>query len=502
MATVRRFVIVLFGTVALIIAGSIAAGPTSETLAGAWSFDVIRRGVVRTDGLALADDRLTLDPATQQGTFTSAPLQADFEFIALGATWAGEAAPALEVRVSADGQAWSPWSVLPFDPEHRPSESAKNSQPANGTNLLFAQGRFAQLRLTLTRTPDGAAPVIRGLTVTYLDTRRGPSADSSQTQKAAGLSAQTIPGDPWIIPRAGWGADESYRFDTDGSERWPREYRLPQKFFLHHTATSNSIPDPAAAVRAVYYYHAVTRGWGDIGYNFVVDHQGRVYEGRAGGEQGRALVVGGHVFGYNYGSVGIATLGNFQEIGYPPAAEAAVTSLLAARANRYGVHPLQGGFFVDRWWPNNILGHRDAGSRYGPTECPGDAHYARLPAIRQTSWSKLLALDPWVSVPPLPSPLVGQQSFSVDASPAVTRIDLYVDGVYWGTDPTRPFSIILTSAGLAPGRHIARVTAYTDAGRSAVQEQPFDVAPPATPTATPTPRPPLRARLWLPTLTR
>ncbi|MCZ7573157.1 MAG: peptidoglycan recognition protein family protein [Ardenticatenaceae bacterium] len=493
MRTRLRFAIVLCLAVLATATRSTTAGPSSETLAATWSFDSITARSRQLTGLTLSSQRLALDPTAERGQLISAPLSADFEFIALGATWAEGAEPMLEVRVSADGKGWSAWEALPLDADHR-----SDGHPANGTDLLFTQGRFAQLRLTLTRTPAATAPAVRDLTLTYLDTRRGPAAD-----EAARLSTQSLPGEPPIIARAGWGADESYRFNPDGSERWPREYRLPQKFFLHHTATSNTILDPAAAVRAVYYYHAVTRGWGDIGYHFVIDQQGRIYEGRAGGEQGRALVVGGHTYGYNYGSVGVATLGNFQETAYPAAAEASLTSLLAARANRYGVHPLEGGFFVDRWWPNNILGHRDAGSEYGPTECPGDGLYYRLPTVRQTTWNKLLTLDPWVSVPSLPNPLVGQQTFGVDASPAVTRIDLHVDGVYWGTDPTRPFSIILTSAGLAPGRHVARVTAYTEAGRSAVQEQSFDVAPPTpTPTATSTPGvpPPPRAHLWLPML--
>ena len=62
---------------------------------------------------------------------------------------------------------------------------------------------------------------------------------------------------------------------------------------IHHTATQNQKADPAATVRAIY--HTVTQGWGDIGYNFLVDWHGNVYEGRCGG----ANVVGGHLLQYN-----------------------------------------------------------------------------------------------------------------------------------------------------------------------------------------------------------
>ena len=76
-----------------------------------------------------------------------------------------------------------------------------------------------------------------------------------------------------IISRAAWGADENLM-------TWTPEYRTVRKFVVHHTATSNGDLDPAATVRAIYYYHAVTRGWGDIGYNYLIDAQGRIYEGR------------------------------------------------------------------------------------------------------------------------------------------------------------------------------------------------------------------------------
>ena len=71
---------------------------------------------------------------------------------------------------------------------------------------------------------------------------------------------------PSVISRAGWGADEALRFDASGNELWPPEFHPTQKLIVHHTAGQNGDPNPAATIRAIYYYHAVTRGWGDIGY--------------------------------------------------------------------------------------------------------------------------------------------------------------------------------------------------------------------------------------------
>lgn len=369
----------------------IGKSPTTQeprqTLAGVWTFNATSLENARVEGLDLSGDTIALAPASGRGELLSPTLAADFEFIALGATWDGDAEPQLEVRVSQDGQQWGPWLPLPVDADHRPE-----GQPADGSELLIAQGRFAQLRVVFVRGLNGSAPEISGLELHYLDTRAGPTAE-----EAASVSVQSVPGDPPIIPRSGWGADERLRFRSDGSEIWPRLYRTPKKFFIHHTATSNNISDPAAVVRAVYYYHAVTRGWGDIGYHFLVDHQGRIYEGRYGGEQNLQLPAGGHVYGYNYSSdgmlVGISVLGNFQEIPVPAPVEASVTNLLAARAARYGIAPQGSGYYIDRWF-NNIAGHRDAGSQFGSTTCPGNYLYDRLPAIRQTTADKLKPPEP------------------------------------------------------------------------------------------------------------
>src|SRR3979409_1788817 len=112
---------------------------------------------------------------------------------------------------------------------------------------------------------------------------------------------------PPVTSRAGWGCNESYM-------NWTPEFYPVQKLICHHTATTNNDPDPAATVRSIYYYHAVTQTWGDIGYNFLVDEKGTIYEGRYSGSttgenatgQG---VTGAHAYQFNAGTVGIAFLG-------------------------------------------------------------------------------------------------------------------------------------------------------------------------------------------------
>jgi hypothetical protein len=199
---------------------------------------------------------------------------------------------------------------------------------------------------------------------------------------------------PAVIPRAGWGADESLRFDSTGKEIWPPAFYPVQKVIVHHTATQNSDPDPAATIRSIYYYHAVTQGWGDIGYNFLIDEAGNVYEGRysrqyAPGESPTGQdpngngVTAAHAQGYNSGTVGIALLGTLTNQDATPAARSALERLTAWIDSSHGIDPQGSALYtnpvsgVQATFPN-IAGHRDVAA----TECPGGSFYAALPTIR------------------------------------------------------------------------------------------------------------------------
>lgn len=168
------------------------------------------------------------------------------------------------------------------------------------------------------------------------------------------------------------------RVDTDDNGNpllWPLEYPVKvKKIIIHHTATTGTISDEEASMRAVYYYHAVTRGWGDIGYNYIVGPDGTVFEGRAGGDG----VVAGHAQGYNTGSVGIALLGDYQSNPLPAPMMKSLEGLIYEKAELWNIDPNGAGKFRGEVI-NNILGHRDVGS----TACPGTYTYDDLAGIRE-----------------------------------------------------------------------------------------------------------------------
>jgi len=351
---------------------------------------------------------------------TTEVVETEFPFMALGARWQADGPGSeplqLEVRTSRDGETWSRWIGL--EPDNgdwkeppRPDE--------HWTQLLVTRGEFVQLRAS---TPAEAARSVRRVTLHYMNADKGPAAPT--------LSMQAGAGDLRIISRAGWGADESLRFDSHGEEIWPPEYTDPRAQIVHHTVTANAPADPASVVRAIYYYHAVTRGWGDIGYNFLVDHRGNVYEGRFGGERGDRIVRGGHALQFNANTIGVAVLGTFTEAQQVPrpAAINGLVSILASKGLRFDIEPFAPVRLVDSSFPYSILGHRDV--LPGHTVCPGDGLYARLGHVR-TEVKRMMDQAPpaTASRPPLATATATatRRLQTVTPSPTVTPAPTWTD---------------------------------------------------------------------------
>lgn len=325
--------------------------------------------------LVASEAGLTLAPGASEGSYLSPEKLADFPFNALGALWRVDkpqgTSLALEIRARRQGQEWSAWAPM-VEVDQLRGLDAPAVQP------VMLAGTFIQYRVTLSTSDPSRRPQLRQMTIIYLDSTSGPNLAQARASAIAGPATNAVPRPP-IIPRAGWGANESYRY-YQGREVWPPQYVFPTKIVAHHTVTRNDDDNPVATVRAIYYYHAVTLGWGDVGYNYLVDRFGNIYEGRYGGER----VVGGHIQRYNPGSIGIGALGTYLEENPPPPLESGLISLYAWAAFRYGIEPRGSSFFVDRELPN-LMGHRDALN----TSCPGDRLYARLSDHRAAAWARL-----------------------------------------------------------------------------------------------------------------
>ncbi|MFH1030203.1 MAG: N-acetylmuramoyl-L-alanine amidase [bacterium] len=224
-----------------------------------------------------------------------------------------------------------------------------------------------------------------------------------------------------IIPRAGWGADEVLRFKNN-EPVWTEEYADIKKIIIHHTAGSTGADNPMNTINAVYKWHARNMKWGDVGYNYLIDPSGAIYEGRYGGDG----VIGAHAYddsreiGWNSGTIGISILGTYGgwvsepkqgyylenpkiypagrvknerlqngkwqiylEDGLSPQAEDSLTSLLAVKSLDFGFKPSGTSDFNNKDLPN-IVGHRDVDY----TACPGDILYNQMSSLRQRAQKK------------------------------------------------------------------------------------------------------------------
>ena len=290
------------------------------------------------------------------GTRTLAAAQSPVHFNMLALHWIGSGAVSYRVRRLHGG--WTSWATADAD-----------VAPDGGT------GRWHDGNLDWTAAADGVQFRPHG------GVRRLRSYELWSRVTSEPPRSVSAAGTPAIVTRAGWGADEKI------VRAKPSLAPADRLAIVHHTAGTNTYtPSQAAAiVRGIEVYHVKGNGWNDIGYNFLVDRFGTVYEGRGGGTEKN--VIGAHSEGFNAGTVGVALIGNYAQATPPKAQQDALVNLLAWRLDVAHVDPLStvvytsGGNFKFKSGKNVTLraisGHRDT----GPSECPGTGTYVLLPAV-------------------------------------------------------------------------------------------------------------------------
>jgi hypothetical protein len=322
-------------------------------------------------------------------------------------------AAALQVRAFDGG--WTPWQTLAVDDEQDPTLRESNL-------VLF---------------PHAVGAVQFRGAVADADVHPIRVSDAPVTFQVASNGIVTT---PRILMRAQWGADESLRVRSDAPSsssssagpsdvsgergdtapssreqdclnavnnypqefkasapvtqnaqgqylRWPLQYSPSVKLIaVHHTADQVT-GDPRSGVermRAIYQYHAQIRGWGDIGYHYVIDETGQIYEGRAGGDS----VVGGHAYCSNVGTIGVAMMGNFDIETAPQAQIHSLQWLLQTLEQKYHIDPVRNVAFHGKSLPP-IVGHRQLVS----TACPGLNLWQVLDQIRSNVAKGLVNAD-------------------------------------------------------------------------------------------------------------
>jgi hypothetical protein len=302
--------------------------------------------------------------AAGSGWHTTRVFEAPKRFDLIGLGWTRGSRVQAQVRARRRGGRWTRWAALHDAGDHGPDAA----RGAAGTDPVWT-GAADEFQLRL----KGRA---RGLRARFV--RSGPAARAARASRRPRQA-----GAPPIITRSEWGGDSV-------TPRSGPAYGQVQIAFVHHTVNANGYgpEDSAAIVLGIARYHRDYNGWNDIGYNFLVDQYGQIFEGRAGGID--QAIVGAQAQGFNSVSTGVACIGTFMTVAPPVAALDAIAHVVGWKLSLHGI-PVDGTVTVTsaggetNRYPagtpvtfQRVSGHRDGNA----TSCPGDVLYSQMPELR------------------------------------------------------------------------------------------------------------------------
>src|SRR4051812_16340318 len=348
-------------------------------------------------------------------------------FTLVGAAWRTGTLPAaatVQVRTRHSGH-WSSWSPL-STPDEGPDDGSQDARAAAAQHrtatepLWVGSADGVQARVVTA----GASPATLPSDLHVVLVNGGSSsADASPgPARPFGASmAEAAQAQPTIYTRSQWGADESLR--KRACPKGPDYSSTIKMGFVHHTDgpngyTAGQVP---SILRSIYAYHVESNGWCDIGYNFLVDRFGRIWEGRYGGIT--KAVIGAHTGGFNNNSFGVSMIGTYTSVSPSAALLSGVERVFAWKLGMYYRDPtakttlVAASFAGSRYAKgttvtfNTVSGHRDADT----TTCPGSAGYAKLPAIRTAVKSLIGAGFVAPSVSPASVRMLSGHGFAIRA---------------------------------------------------------------------------------------
>ncbi len=349
-----------------------------------------------------AIETITVNPNENQlQSITS--LEAPFDFNAVVPSWlpSGESVE-IELRTSRDGLNWSEWHHIQAHEDWNLPDAAEDAEvvgdmivvPEADSTHLFIQYEIHSENSTLPSQ----------LSFTFINTTEGPTTEEMLKQQQQ-MDAQTLTSAtdgyprPTVVSRGVWCI-----YDTcDDTE--DLEYAPATHLIVHHTVSSNDNVNWADTMRAIYIYHRDNQEWGDIGYNYLIDRNGVIYEGHMNEDYLNLDVVGIHAGGANTGSMGTALMGTFTNAAEYPVTGVPPYAMLNALANLFAwkadqrdieIYDASGMVNLGHGLPH-IMGHRDV---YGGTNtlCPGGNAQDLLPWLRKEVVTRMGQVSPYTFV--------------------------------------------------------------------------------------------------------
>ncbi len=284
-------------------------------------------------------------------------------FLAVNLEWrSSEEMPADKVRIQIQKEDHSePW-ISPGVDEH-----TGDGKTHFFSNMLFLEPdvRWIQIRIQIDQPWD--ADIIDSLILHLFDPGpSNPDLDFGLVPEVRNDACNCPP--PSLVDRAQWCPDGTC-FPHPSPEPV-----FPSHLIIHHSAGSNSSSDWAAVVRSIWNFHVNGNGWSDIGYNWLVDPDGKIYIGRGDG------ILGAHFCGKNTNTLGTCVMGDFTVVTPTDPALAALADLYAWKACEEEIDPLESSFHpASNAVIPNISGHRQSCN----TSCPGNAFFPMLPQVRE-----------------------------------------------------------------------------------------------------------------------
>src|SRR3954471_7000715 len=381
----------------------------------------------------VADVALSPLPAVH-GVVADTGAQTTKPFTLVGAAWHAGSLPksvTIQLRTRQGGH-WSSWSPLSA-PDEGPDDGSQDARAAAARHLTATDplwvGPSDGVQARVVTAGGKGASMPRGLHVVLVnggssgaDAHPGPARPLGASISFGGSSmAEAEQAQPTIYTRAQWGADERLRLNA--CPKGPDYSSTIKMGFIHHTDGPNgyTAAQVPSILRSIYAYHVESNGWCDVGYNFLVDRFGRIWEGRYGGIT--KAVIGAHTGGFNANSFGVSMIGTFTSVSPPAALLSGVEHVFAWKLGMYYRDPtstttlVAGSFAGSRYAKgttvtfNTISGHRDADT----TTCPGSAGYAKLPEVRTAVKSLIGAGFVAPSVTPSSVRMLSGQSFAIHA---------------------------------------------------------------------------------------
>jgi SpoIID/LytB domain protein len=314
-------------------------------------------------------DEAAEEPSPGSKIVAELPRTATDDFRMVGVTWAQGPATGVtvELRTRTDGT-WTDWTKLENDP------SGEDGLP--GTEPWWvgdADGVAARVTSTSGTPQDVRIATIdpgedTGAAVTGAGLSRVTNGVATATTAAVEGSPSYTPM-PTIITRAAWGASAGTPCDT------PAAGDRTRGVVVHHTAGTNSYTaaESAAIVRATQAFHVKSRKWCDLGYNFLVDKYGQIFEGRRGGMDRAIRAAHSGNLAVNTYTMGVSMMGNYDLVKPTAALKDSMVKLIGWRMGTNFLKA-KGTYSLGGKTLNMIAGHRDVLS----TACPGRYGYAWL----------------------------------------------------------------------------------------------------------------------------